>query len=143
MASISPTGASTRHLLSRRLQHAASTCPTDVAEQASAVRSLIRGQRRDAARSSREPQTPRRPYWLPERAAYVGTDLAASSTYPLCGAGRRPFARSQGLDLFTAKFLPARSSAQPSVSGQVCRRPEATLPEEQASVSRGVPAVIQ
>src|ERR1700693_5146251 len=41
MASISPTGASTRHLLSRRLQHAASTCPTDVAEQASAFALLF------------------------------------------------------------------------------------------------------
>ena len=38
-----------RHLLSRGLQRAASTRSTHMAEQASAVRSPIRGQRRDAA----------------------------------------------------------------------------------------------
>src|SRR3954447_11718680 len=143
MASISTTGTSACHLLSRSLQPATSARSTPVAEQASVVHSLVRGHCRYATRSSRKPKAPRCSDWLLECSAYVGTDLTASPTYPLCGARRRSFARPPTLGSFAAKFLLACRSAQPHISGKVRCRPEATLSQEPASVLRGLPAVIQ
>src|SRR5205085_10684551 len=106
----------------------ASARSTHVAEQTRVVPSLVRGHGRYAVISSRQPQTSRRSDWLHECSAYVGTDLAALSTYLLCGAGRCPFARPATLDSFAAKFLSSCTSTQPRVPGQVRCRPEATLP---------------
>src|SRR6476646_5703017 len=142
MATLSTTGASTSHLLSRGLQRPASTCSACVAEQARVVHSPIRGHGRDATRSSRQPQAPRSSHWLLECSAYVGTDLAASSTYPLCGAGRRSFARPPKLEAFAAKLLLASARSQPRVSRQVRCWPEATLSQEPVAVLRSLPAVI-
>src|SRR5713226_8963548 len=114
-----PAGTAACGLLSPGLQRAARAGAADVAEQAAAVRAAVRSQRRHAAGSRSRSEASRRSSRFTRRAAYLGTDPAASPACPLCRARRRSVAGSQPLDLFAPSLLPARQGPQPRLPRQV------------------------
>src|ERR1700693_3696076 len=69
-------------------------------------------------------------------APYLGADLAAPSTHPLRGAGRRALARRHALDRLPARVLPARARALTPVPSIIPAGPAGCLRCRQAALLR-------
>src|SRR5579885_1727433 len=124
------TGTLAGMLLPRGFQCAACAGAVDLAKQETPLRPIVGCQRCNAAGSRCRSRPSRCGDRLPQYSPYLGTDLAAPPTYPLCRTGWRPVARPLAVDSLATPLLLAGESTEPRVSREVRRRVAAGLPPE-------------